>query len=521
MDSAQQSVRVRRSRPESAASRPLAIGLESEFRVDLERLRFAPAFARLAEVTQVVTAASTPGVVHNRLTHTLKVTAIARAIAVGLWQRTDHDVLDRLGGLDHVVAQAGAVAHDLGHPPFGHLGERVLDRLARQHFGLTDGFEGNAQTFRIITELEVLGPGDEGLNLTTAVRAAVLKYPWGRFHWPDPHPSTWPEPPRGAAVGPRSGSGDLSLGGLPAKFSAYVPDLPEMVDVLDAFPTVPRGRQTLECAVMDLADDIAYSLHDLEDFHRSGVLQYSLVSAELREWEAHRSELAALELDALRHRARQPGTGLERLRRRMLAKDAWVFDEDAFAAAAASIGEEFVDGVLAVPHDGSMAADRAVSGFVNQWIDRFISSVRLDPDPPVRGSTVSLAPLAWHQVSVLKFVHQYFVLNRPDLAMQQRGQAAALTQLVTGYDEWLSDVHDEARAPRRLVDLVQTATEGYRRIARQHPEWLDHQGDDAAVARMGRGRGICDYVASLTDEQAFDQATSFRGSSGRLWSGGI
>ena len=62
-----------------------------------------------------------------------------------------------IGGLDHVVVQAAANAHDLGHPPFGHLGERALDRLARERFGLADGFEGNAQTFRILTELEQRG----------------------------------------------------------------------------------------------------------------------------------------------------------------------------------------------------------------------------------------------------------------------------------------------------------------------------------------------------------------------------
>ena len=235
----------------------------------------------------MVTAGATSGVVHNRLTHSIKVTAVARAIAVRLLRTADRDLLRDLGGLDHVVVQAAANAHDLGHPPFGHLGERVLDRLARERFGLTDGFEGNAQTFRILTELEVHGPGDEGLNLTAAVRAAVLKYPWGRFHVPDPHPTGWPSR-RGAPATAASGPGA-------AKFSAYIIDLPEMLDALAAFPDLPPGRQTLECSVMDLADDIAYSLHDVEDFHRSGVLQFSPVSGEFRSWEADRSgfELAA------------------------------------------------------------------------------------------------------------------------------------------------------------------------------------------------------------------------------------
>ena len=127
--------RLARSRPEPA--RAYAPG-ESEFRTDLERIRFASAFSRLADVTQVVSSMATSGVVHNRLTHTIKVTAVARAIAVRLLRTQDHDLLHGLGGLDHVVVQAAANAHDLGHPPFGHLGERVLDRLARERFGLAE-----------------------------------------------------------------------------------------------------------------------------------------------------------------------------------------------------------------------------------------------------------------------------------------------------------------------------------------------------------------------------------------------
>ena len=183
--------RLARARPES--ERPYAPG-ESEFRTDLERIRFARSFSRLADVTQVVTAGATSGGVHNRLTHTIKVTAVARAIAVRLLRADDRELIRSLGGLDHVVVQAAASAHDLGHPPFGHLGERVLDRLARERFGLSDGFEGNAQTFRTLTEVEVNGPGDAGLNLTAAVRAAVLKYPWARTHYPDPHPTDSPVP---------------------------------------------------------------------------------------------------------------------------------------------------------------------------------------------------------------------------------------------------------------------------------------------------------------------------------------
>src|SRR4051812_49761767 len=224
----------RLARARQLSDRPYAPG-ESEFRTDLERIRFAQSYSRLAEVTQVVTSNATSGVVHNRLTHTIKVTAVARAIAVRLLRTEDRDLLRDLGGLDHVVVQAAANAHDLGHPPFGHLGERALDRLARERFGLTHGLEGNAQTFRILSELEVHAPGDTGLNLTPAVPAPVLKYPWARFHQPDPHPTEWSDPPRGAGHG---GGGTGA-----AKFSAYLIDLPEMLEALSAFPHRIPGRQ--------------------------------------------------------------------------------------------------------------------------------------------------------------------------------------------------------------------------------------------------------------------------------------
>lgn len=504
--------RRRRVLPERAAvDRPLAVGLESEYRIDLERLRFTPAFARLADVTQVVSAGATDGVVHNRLSHSIKVTVVARSIAVSLLHTEDPAALAALGGLNHVVCQAAAIAHDLGHPPFGHLGERTLDRLAREDFGLADGFEGNAQTFRIITELEVHDIGTDGLNLTAATRGGVLKYPWGRFHVPDPHPFTWAERPRGAGRG-LDGPGSV-------KFNAYVPDLSEMSQVIGLLG-LPPGRQTLECAVMDLADDIAYSLHDLEDFHRSGVLQYSPIASEFRGWMRDRVTLEAMATEDLGRLGQVPGGSLDRLRRRAEHKDAWVYDEELFARAVEVIGADFVDDVLARPYDGSMNADRAISAFVGRWLDELVGSARLNPDAGPRAPLVTVRPLAWHQILVLKFIHQQFVLERPDLAMVQRGQAGVLKQLVHTLDAWLSDRLDGRRAPQRLRDLVEVAERGYQRVREEQP-WLLDDADEAAIARMARGRGIIDFVAGLSDSQAFAYSTRLgTGSSGLLWASG-
>src|SRR6476619_3885300 len=325
---------------------------EGAFRDDLERIRFSPYFSRLAAVTQVISQGAAGQVVHNRLTHTIKVTAVARAIATAVRSGPDAGLAEELGGLDPVVVQAAASAHDLGHPPFGHLGERILDRIARARFGLADGFEGNAQTFRIMTELDVHGAHGEGLNLTAAVRAAVLKYPWARLGYPQPHPSLLSPPPRGGGSGVE-GSGS-------AKFSAYVLDVSELRAVLAAYPKIGPLRQTVECSVMDIADDVAYSLHDLDDFHRAGVLQHAAVAAEFRTWIRQREEFARAPAGSFRAAERQPGVALELLRRRLKTRDSWSFDDETFGVAVGRVAADLVDGLLAVPFDSSIAAERAI-----------------------------------------------------------------------------------------------------------------------------------------------------------------
>src|SRR3954452_14444423 len=139
----------------------------SPYRVDRDRIVSSPLFARLAGVTQVISPGGAGLLVHNRLTHSLKVGQVARAIA----ERLTAPLVDKLGGCDPDVVEAAALAHDLGHQPFGHLGERVLDRLARQRLALADGFEGNAQSYRIVTSTEIRGVTTIGLNLTAATRA--------------------------------------------------------------------------------------------------------------------------------------------------------------------------------------------------------------------------------------------------------------------------------------------------------------------------------------------------------------
>ena len=483
----------------------------SPFRVDRDRIAASPFFARLAGVTQVVSQTGAGLLLHNRLTHSLQVAQVARAIAERLTADPATAVLlDRLGGCSPDVVEAAALAHDLGHPPFGHLGEQVLDRLGRERLGLPDGFEGNAQSFRIVTTIDLHGPGGTGLDLTAAVRAALLKYPWARRGHPDPHPSAAAVPPRGA--GPLPGAADAGS----AKFSCYLTELDDLRAGRAAFAgTVGPWQQTPEAAVMDTADDIAYAIHDLEDFHRVGVLQQPGVATELGGWLRDRTGLAAAPVSGLG--PLRAGAELERLRRRLRDKDGWAFDDDAFAAAVTVVCEELVDGLLAVPFDGSMAAERSVAEFSARWTARLVGGVRVLADPPVRSAPVALAAGPWHEVAVLKFVHHRFVLQRADLASHQRGQATVLAGLVGALAEWLVDDDEPVRLPPRLHDLVALAHEEYRGL-----DGAALPGDGPAeVAVLARGRAVMDYVASLTDGQAAAMLDVLTGRSGRLWTDAV
>jgi dGTPase len=394
----------------------------------------------------------------------------------------------------------------------------VLDRLARHRFQLPDGFEGNAQSFRIVTTTDTRGPGGVGLDLTAAVRAAMLKYPWTRLSFPRPHPGSMSAPPRGAAEPPdEPGTGS-------SKFSAYVSELDDLVSAREPFAgRVADWQQTVEASVMDTADDIAYAIHDLEDFHRIGVLQHAPVSAELGQWLAGALELAGLDDDTLAAQSRRPGRSLELLRRRLHRRDAWIVDDDAFVAAVARVRTELVDDLLATPFDGSVDAEQAVGRFSARWIARLVAGIGVVMDPPTRSGHVVLATAQWHEVQVLKFVHRQFVLLRPDLALHQRGQARLITTLVEALDQWLGDRYESDRLPRRLHDLVVLAADEYRDLAATVPEALIGPAGELprgvdALRELARGRAVIDFVASLTDSQTVALLDALSGRGGQPWS---
>jgi dGTPase len=327
-----------------------------------------------------------------------------------------------------------------------------------------------------------------------------------------------PVPPRGAAE-PEDAPGTGS-----SKFSVYSTELDDFVQARAPFAgRIEQWQQTVEASVMDTADDIAYAIHDLQDFHRIGVLQHASVAAELGEWADHAREMSALDEETLTAERRRPGRSLERLRRRLHAKDSWIVDDDAFANAVDRVRAELADDLLASAFDGSTEAEQATAAFSARWTSRLVDGVHLVPSPPTRSGHVTLSQAQWHEVQVLKFVHLRFVLLRPDLALHQRGQASLVSSLVDALEAWLLDRDEVYRLPRRLHDLVELAHAEYSELARSAPELLigatgEPVREADAVRGLARGRAVVDFVASLTDKQAVSLLDALSGRASQPWS---
>ena len=380
-----------------------------DFARDRARVLHSASLRRLAAKTQVLSPASPADFARNRLTHSLEVAQVGRELASALQLAPD-------------VVDTACLSHDLGHPPFGHNGERALNEWAE---GI-GGFEGNAQTLRILTRLEskVIGPEGEsfGLNLTRASLDATCKYPW-TVDSPVPDP------------------------GGRLKFGVY----PEDEAVFRWMRADAPGRiRCIEAEVMDLSDDIAYSVHDFEDAIVNGYLdpqrlvdprQHGAILSAIQSWVGYdftRDELA----DALFRLMRLPE---------------WI--------------QVF---------DGTRAAHARLKNLTSDLIGRFAraatAATREAYDAPVltryRGRVV-VPRVIEAEMAVLKGTIGAFVVTiegRKTLYKEQR------------------------RVLKRLADALAEAPE---HLDSLHAEDFSRAGSDAA-----RRRVIVDQVASLTDRVA-------------------
>ena len=212
---------------------PAKRGGRTEFARDRARIIHSFALRRLAAKTQVAVPWATD-FPRTRLSHSLECAQVGRELGAAL-------------GADPDLMEGACLAHDIGHPPFGHNGEEALNQIADS----CGGFEGNAQSLRLLIRLEaktVLPDGKSiGLNLTRASLDAATKYPWSRVK-------------------------DAK------KFGVYEDDL----EIFNWYRTgIESGKTSMEAQIMDWSDDVAYSVHDLEDSLVSGQVKLDQLNIDL------------------------------------------------------------------------------------------------------------------------------------------------------------------------------------------------------------------------------------------------
>jgi dGTPase len=388
--------------------------VRTPFERDRARVVHSASLRRLAAKTQVL-GPQDDDFVRNRLTHSLEVAQVARDIAHPLGCHPD-------------IAETAALAHDLGHPPFGHNGEAVLDRLAAG----CGGFEGNAQTLRILTRLEAKSADADGrsigLNLTRATLDACTKYPWTRVS-----------------------TGSTSRGSR--KFGVYDDDLPAFTWLREG---VTGSRRCLEAQVMDFADDVAYSVHDLEDGIVGGRIHLAVLDSPgelsavwdtVRDWYLPDVEDAAL-------------TGaLARLRAVGDWPDA-AYSDDASRRGLALL-KNLTSDLIGVFCGHVHAATRAEYGDA--------PLVRHQADLVVPTTTV-------HEIAVLKGIAAHYVMRSQERAGVMERQRELVEEL---FDALVASDGRELDATLRADYLA--------------------AGDDAARTRV-----VIDQIASLTDASAVD-----------------
>ena len=401
------------------------------FQVDRDRILYSSAFRRLAQVTQVLTAQE-GHVFHNRLTHSLKVAQVARRLAEKL-SKEQPKIARSIGGVDPDVVEAAALGHDLGHPPFGHIAEEQLDACARKA-GLSDGFEGNAQSFRILTRLAIHRIDYYGLNLTRATLNAVLKYPWLRS--PDTTSKKY------------------------YKYSVYHLDKP----AFDFVRLEPGESQSIEASIMDFADDITYSVHDLEDFYLAGLIPLELLATD-------RDELERFIAEWLRE---DPHNSVAKV----VKANPLRFQN--FLNATYNLKGQYPP--------GSFEQKAQIKLISSQLIQTYIQSVKLSTKYGDRGH-LKYDRQKEEELKFLQRIVWSYVISNPRLATQRYGQKRIIKTLFEIYAQAISD-RDLSFIPARYI--------------REFLEIEERLGDTEESSQE-QTRMAVDIVAGLSETEAVIQ----------------
>jgi len=371
-------------------------------------------------------------VFHTRQQHTLKVAQVGRRLAEKLL--TDQQAFAEHYGLDPEVVEGACLAHDLGHPPFGHAGEHKLNALVLGK-GDDDGFEGNAQSFRILTRHAVRFEEAPGLDLTRATLAATLKYPVFKT---SPHQKKW-----GAY---KSEKDDLDF----------------------ARQYCSTGAKTLEAELMDWADDVAYSVHDLEDFHRCAAIPWTyLFSHEGKE------KLVAGAQERWRNAPTDAAGQLREAARRLEA-----FFDTGFSP------------LLKEKYEGTRSQRQQLRTLTSALIKRYMEAASLkDPNDVMDGVCIAIDGELDAEVRFLKQVTWDYIISNPSLAAQQKGQERIIEQL-------FDDFHDDAES------------------ASGPPSYLPQRLRYLWSADVTPARFAADCVANLTENEAVALHARLSGTSG-------
>lgn len=365
-------LRIKESRPKPGDDR-------TDFQHDRDIILYSTAFRRLSSITQVVSA-ETGHVFHNRLTHSLQVAQVGRRLAEKLVLKQSDLITEY--GIEPDAVEAACLAHDLGHPPFGHLAESALNKLAGESI---EGFEGNAQSFRIVAELAFRSDEYNGLNLTYQTLRGLLKYPW-----------TYPNRPSEKR----------------GKWGAYTSEAAAFAHaVLHSGGPVKR---TPEAEIMDWADDLTYAIHDVEDFYRAGLMPLHLL------------------------RPAQKGSAPLAERSRFLE---YVWSKIASISELASTTQADLDEIfgeliftffkLQSLYEGTQRDRARLRSFTSQLVSRYINGLTLAP--PGGNSTVVRDKDLEKEIAVLKQLTWFYVIEAPGLAVQQHAQRQIIKYLFNAF----------------------------------------------------------------------------------------